>query len=81
MDIKMMAFNLVKNMIVQQNKDLIERISDEYGLDKEDMLREYLKPEFYLVVFEKEVTKKHDRECPAAPHAIPATSKPSAIAT
>ena len=55
----MMAFNMTKNLIIAQNTDLIKRISAEYGLNAEDMESSYLKPEFYLVVFEKQLLKRH----------------------
>lgn len=59
MDLQMMAFNVTKGVVMAQNTDLLRRISEEYGLDADEMLRTYLKPEFYLVVFEKHLFKSN----------------------
>ena len=56
----MMVVNLVKNLLIAQNKHLLECISKDYNLNVDDMLATYLQPEFYLAVFEKQLLKRQN---------------------
>lgn len=51
------AFNVIKNIIIEQNKVLLKRLADELNLDYEELIEKYLKPDFYLPVVSKEVKK------------------------
>jgi hypothetical protein len=41
-------YDLVKRVIKAQNEDLICRIAERFGLDKDAMLSKYARPTFYL---------------------------------
>ena len=60
MDMEMMSFKIVRNILVEQNRRLIVQLSRDYGLDSEKMLESYLRPEFYLPILYKKVTKIAD---------------------
>lgn len=47
------GYEMVKNVIKNQNRQLIERIAEDFGRNKERLLQRYLKPEYYLPIVEK----------------------------
>jgi hypothetical protein len=49
-DMKMLVFNIFKNIICEQNKVLLKAIADKYDLDYDDLARKYLTPDHYLPV-------------------------------
>lgn len=42
------AFQLIKNLIIEQNKILLQQIAKSHNLDLEELIAKYLKPEYYL---------------------------------
>jgi hypothetical protein len=47
-------FNIFKNIIIEQNKKLLEIIANKYNIDHEYLISKYLKPEYYLPVILKD---------------------------
>jgi hypothetical protein len=43
-------FQIIKNIIIQENKVLLQRIAKKYKKNEEDFIKQYLKPEYYLPV-------------------------------
>lgn len=48
-----LIFDVFKTIIIEQNKLLLKEISRKFDLDYEDLLKKYLKPEYYLPVIER----------------------------
>lgn len=48
-----MTFDVFKNIIIEQNKILLKLIAEKYQLDYDELLKKYLKPEYYLPVVGK----------------------------
>lgn len=48
-----LIFDVFKTVIIEQNKLLLREVSSKFGLDYEDLLKKYLKPEYYLPVVDK----------------------------
>jgi predicted transcriptional regulator len=54
------VFDVFKNIIIEQNKQLIKQLSQKHNLNYDEMLDKYLKPEYYLpVLLSKPPPKKH----------------------
>lgn len=58
MDIEIMTFNLVKNILIKQNEMLLTNVAKQYNLDTKQILDTYLTPQFYLPVFETTLKRK-----------------------
>jgi hypothetical protein len=52
-DMKMMVFDVFKNIIIEQNKQLLKIIADKYDLEYDDLLQKYMTPDNYLPVITK----------------------------
>lgn len=48
-----LIFDVFKTVIIEQNKLLLKEVSSKFGLDYEELLKKYIKPEYYLPVIEK----------------------------
>lgn len=48
------AFAVIKNVIINENKELFKKIAQKYKMDYTELEKKYLKPEYYLPL----VTKK-----------------------
>lgn len=48
-----MIFDLFKNIIIQQNRILLKEVAERFQLDYDELLKQYLKPEYYLPVIGK----------------------------
>lgn len=46
-------FSVFKNIIVEQNKVLLQQIAKDKGRDERVFLNKYLQPEFYLPIITK----------------------------
>lgn len=46
-------FGIIKNMIVEQNKILLERLAHDFKRDKQYLVGKYIQPEFYLPIITK----------------------------
>ena len=51
-----MIFNIFKNIIIAQNKELLKAIAEKHDVDYEYLLEKYLKPAYYLPVVAKKST-------------------------
>ena len=51
------AFSVIKNVIMEQNKVLLKKLADEFQLDYDELTAKYLKPDYYLPVVSQETTK------------------------
>jgi hypothetical protein len=51
-----MTFSIFKNIIIEQNKLLLRRVSEITGLKEEYLQEKYLKPDYYLPIIVKETT-------------------------
>ncbi len=47
---KLMVFNIFKNVIIEQNKVLLKVIADKYDLDYDELLKKYITQDHYLPV-------------------------------
>jgi hypothetical protein len=47
---KLMVFNIFKNIIIEQNKVLLKVIADKYDLDYDELLKKYITQDHYLPV-------------------------------
>lgn len=45
-----LLFQVLKNVIIEQNRELLKIIADRFHLDEEELLQKYLKPAYYLPV-------------------------------
>lgn len=52
------AFSVIKNVIMEQNKVLLKRLAEELNIDYDELLIKYLKPEYYLPVVSQDSTSK-----------------------
>lgn len=52
------VFQLFKGMIIHQNKKFLKEVSNISGLDYNDLLEKYLRPEYYLPYITKTVPKQ-----------------------
>ncbi len=52
------AFTVIKNVILEQNKVLLKLLADEFQLDYDTLLEKYLTPEYYLPVVAQDTDKK-----------------------
>jgi hypothetical protein len=48
-----LIFDVFKTIIIEQNKLLLKELAVKFELDYEELLRKYIKPEYYLPVVEK----------------------------
>jgi len=46
------AFNMFKNMIIAQNKELLKRLAKDLKRNEQAMIDRYVKPEFYLPIIQ-----------------------------
>ena len=51
------VFDIFKNVIIEQNKILLKKISEVTGIDEDHLLETYIKPEYYLPVITKSQPK------------------------
>lgn len=64
------TFDLFKNIIIEQNKELLHQVAKITGKDEKMLLEKYIKPDFYLPIIlksndkivEKQVDKKKNKE-------------------
>lgn len=56
------AFSVIKNVIMEQNKVLLKKLADEFQLDYDELESKYLKPEYYLPVVSQETKKETKKE-------------------
>lgn len=47
------VFAIFKNIIIEQNKRLLEMIARDYNKNAEALESKYIKPEFYLPIIQK----------------------------
>jgi hypothetical protein len=47
------SFQLLKNIIIAQNKDFLKHVSSETGLNEEYLIEKYIKPDYYLPIIKK----------------------------
>jgi hypothetical protein len=47
------AFGVIKNVIIEQNKELLKLISEKHNLDYDMLVQKYITPEYYLPVVRK----------------------------
>ncbi len=52
MDNKIM-FDLFKNIIKEQNKELLSQVAKVTGKDEAELVEKYIKPEFYLPIIDR----------------------------
>jgi hypothetical protein len=48
-----LAFSMLKNIIIAENKELFRKISEKYKIDYNELAEKYLKPEYYLPLVTK----------------------------
>lgn len=48
-----LIFDIFKTIIIEQNKLLLREISTRFSLDYDELLKKYIRPEYYLPVIEK----------------------------
>lgn len=48
-----MVFDMFKNIIIEQNKELLHQVSQLTGKDEKILLEKYIKPDFYLPIIIK----------------------------
>ena len=53
------AFGVIKNVIVEQNKQLLKIIAEKYKLDYDELVNKYITPQYYLPVVK--ITDKQGR--------------------
>lgn len=58
------VFNMIKNIIIEQNKQLLRKVAQNTGLDESYLLDKYLRPEYYLPIFLKDANKNEDKHVP-----------------
>ena len=46
------AFGVIKNVIIEQNKELLKVIAKQYQLDYEVLLEKYITPTYYLPIIQ-----------------------------
>ncbi len=47
------AFAVIKNIIIEQNKELLKLIAKKYNLDYDMLVEKYITPTYYLPVVQK----------------------------
>lgn len=47
------AFGVIKNVIIQQNKELLKVIAVKFNLDYQDLESKYITPQYYLPLVQK----------------------------
>ncbi len=52
-----MTFDLFKNIIIEQNKELLKKVSKITGKDEQMLLDKYIKPDYYLPIIIKSMDK------------------------
>lgn len=55
------VFTMMKNIIIEQNKQLLRQVAHSTGLNESYLLNKYLRPEYYLPIFLKDVNKNDKR--------------------
>jgi hypothetical protein len=48
-----LIFDIFKTIIIEQNKLLLKEVAKKFELDYDELLKKYIKPEYYLPVIEK----------------------------
>jgi hypothetical protein len=56
------AFCVIKNVIIEQNKELLKLIAQKHNLDYDMLMNKYLTPEYYLPVVQTNNSKKQNSE-------------------
>lgn len=47
------AFSIIKNVIIEENKVMIKKIAQIIGKSEEELLKKYIKPEYYLPIIQR----------------------------
>lgn len=50
------AFELLKSIIIAQNKVLLQRLAERHNLDVDSLYQKYLKPDYYLPLITENCT-------------------------
>lgn len=53
-----LIFDIFKTIIIEQNKILLKEVSRKFDLDYDELLKKYIKPEYFLPVVEKSNNKQ-----------------------
>jgi hypothetical protein len=48
-----LIFDIFKTIIIEQNKLLLKEVAKKFELDYDELMKKYIKPEYYLPVIEK----------------------------
>lgn len=56
------AFGVIKNIIIEQNKELLKVIAKQYSLDYEVLVEKYITPTYYLPVVQVSDGNKDDKK-------------------
>lgn len=48
-----LIFDIFKSVIIEQNKLLLKEVSLRFGLDYQELVDKYIKPEYYLPVIDR----------------------------
>lgn len=52
---KKMTIELIKNIIIEQNKLLLKEVAKEADVDEKELIEKYIKPEYYLPIIIKKI--------------------------
>lgn len=47
------AFDMIKNIIIEQNTELLKQVSKVTGIDEDYLITKYLTPDYYLPIITK----------------------------
>lgn len=56
------AFSVVKNVIIEQNKELLKLVAERYNLDYDVLIDKYLTPTYYLPVVQNTNEQKRSKK-------------------
>jgi hypothetical protein len=56
------AFGVIKNVIIEQNKELLKVIAKQYQLDYEVLVEKYITPAYYLPVVQVSDNNKDSKK-------------------
>jgi hypothetical protein len=57
------AFGVIKNVLIEQNKQLLKIVAEKHNLDYEELVEKYITPQYYLPVIQV-ADKKNDTDKP-----------------
>lgn len=49
-----LGFEMIKNILIEQNKHLLKQIAKDFERSENNLLKRYLKPEYYLPIVQNE---------------------------